>query len=343
MQSVRYITPRSRGRVSRALKSLEIAMISSPIDRLLSFAINPGDTVVVCGFWRSGTTWLQQALAELLQAKAVFEPLHPQSPAVKEIYSYNQLSTKNASFLARYMPYCGDSTLNDPYLHRFFDKALRANLPGNVVRTCRNGVAESFRRRVVMKCVRVQLCLRAAQNTFLMPVIYLYRDPRAVIASIKREWWGKGDDKTPCLREQLIEPRDGRADFFGNWSDEILEFDHQDWVARYTAYWALTEKFVQHCYTDGQARIAFVSYEELCRKREHRLSEILKQLGVSHISSKGSCVLDVESRTTWGSRRGASVGEKIAGWRKELSTSEIATIESITQHFGFSDRLVNDG
>ncbi len=36
--------------------------------------VDPSEAVVVTGFWRSGTTWLQQTLARLHNAKTVFEP-----------------------------------------------------------------------------------------------------------------------------------------------------------------------------------------------------------------------------------------------------------------------------
>ncbi len=335
------ITSRTRNRVSRGLESIKHEKIPYQIDRMLSHRINPCDTLVVSGFWRSGTTWLQQSLAEILKAKTVFEPFHFMVPAVKEIYAYNQLSTKDVLFLELYMPYYGDSILNGHPLHGFFDKALRADISGRVVRLLRNSVIESFRPRIVLKLVRGQLCLRAIQNTFSAPVIHIYRDPRAIVASIKGLWWDSMYEHL-YLREQLIEPRDGRAEFFSNWYDDILEYDKRDTVTRIVAYWALTEKFVQHCYADQQAHISFVSYEELCRERNKSLLGVLKKLSVSHVPSGNFRALDADSWSTMAQRRGVSNDERITGWMKILSSSEIATVESIVQRFGFDDRLVND-
>ena len=49
--------------------------------------------VLVSGFWRSGTTWMQECLAEALAAKTVFEPLSPLDPR------------RRAMLVARGLPY----------------------------------------------------------------------------------------------------------------------------------------------------------------------------------------------------------------------------------------------
>lgn len=336
MQSILYIVPSVR----KALSPVRY-YLPYQIDRMLSSRIDPADTLIVSGFWRSGTTWLQESLAELIKAKTVFEPFHPLVAATREIYSYNQLSTKDAEFLELYMPYWGASTLNGHPLHEYFDKALRSEIPGKPVRVLRKGLTESFRPRVILKLIRGSLCLRTAQNTFSMPVIHIYRDPRAIVASLKWTDWDWLFDHL-CLREQLLEPQDGRAEFFGNWSDEIRAYDKEGRVARITAYWALTEIFIQYCYADDhQARISFVSYEELCRKREDILLDVFEKLDLCHDLYKASPVLDIDSFTTMKLRQGISLEQRISGWQKKLSNSEITTIESIVRHFGFDDRLVN--
>ena len=112
-------------------------------------------------------------------------------------------------------------------------------------------------------------------------------------------------------------------------------------MSRLAAYWALTEKFVQHSYADGHSRIAFVSYEELCRRREEVVSEMLQKLGLAPVGGHESQVLDTDSSTTSDQRRGASVAERLGGWKQMLSTAEISCIASIAEHFGFEDRMVS--
>ena len=50
------------------------------IDRGLAALGIARPLLIVSGFWRSGTTWLQECLAESLGAKTVFEPLSPMEP-----------------------------------------------------------------------------------------------------------------------------------------------------------------------------------------------------------------------------------------------------------------------
>lgn len=308
------------------------------IDSRLAPQINPRDSLFVAGFWRSGTTWLMESLAESLTAKTVFEPLQYFLPDMQPIYTHLQVLEKGERFLRYYMPYCA-GTLENP-LHDYFDLALRSALPRHWIRSRRQELAVSRRARVVLKCIFSQLCLRAVQNTFHLPVIHIYRDPRAVIASMKKTRNFQFFAAINVSR-QLLKSPDGRAEFFGRWRDEIKDYSKQDGVVQLAAYWALTEKFVQHSFADKPARAVFISYEDLGRRRESLLEESLQQLGLSALVENGVQVLADDSSTTSQQQRGATVTQRISGWRQVLSASEIATIESITKKFGFEDRLVS--
>lgn len=322
-------------------KKLRAAAASYDIDQQVAAQINPRDSLFMCGFWRSGTTWLQESLTKMLEAKLVFEPLFAEVPEVKAIYAQDQyLAEKKKGYLWQYMPFCGAVTLAGHPLHRVFELALRSALSGRWVRLYRRRLDESFRTRVVLKCVRAQLCVRAVQNTFAMPVVHIYRDPRAVMASAKTTHWGSMF-KHLSLEKQLLQPEDGRADFFGQWREDIKHYDECDMVTRLTAYWALTEKFVQHSFADNNARIVWVSYEDLCRRREQVVLEMLPRLNLRPVGAHDFQVFDDDSSSSSKHRRGLSVDERISGWKKVLSSSEVAAIEAIAKQFGFEERLVS--
>jgi len=310
------------------------------IDGELSPRVDPRETLVVSGFWRSGTTWLEEALREILQAKTLFEPCDPLTEEMQEIHAYDHVAGKPFEFLRLYMPYCGADTLHGHPLHELFRRALVAESRGSWIRRFRKGIDESQRTRVVVKFVRAQLCLRAAQNTFAMPVLHVYRDPRAVIASIKKTKWHWLFDHLR-LQEQLLDLPDGRAEYFKPWRDEIVEFDRYNPVTRIAAYWALTEKFVQDSYADYQGRFVCMSYEKLAQEREKVFAAILEKLNLRPWQENFR-VSEKDSSTTSKKQLGASVKERVAGWEQYLSNKDIAVIESVVQHFGFEDRLVNE-
>jgi hypothetical protein len=341
MQVLRETGSKVAERIPAIIRGRKDGRIAYQIDRALSSCIDPRETLVISGFWRSGTTWLQQAMAQLLRAKTVFEPLHFMVPEAKGVNPRQKSAAEDVTFFELYMPYCAQTTLDGSPLHDLFGRALRADISGRAVRLLRKSVRESFRLRVVVKCVKAPLFLRAAQDTFSMPVIHIYRDPRAVIGSIKLTGWSWLFDHL-SLRDQLIGLNDGRADFFRNWYEEILGYDEQDMVTRITAYWALTEKFLLHSYANHRARFAFVNYDELTRGRERVLRDTLTQLGIRHGADERFRFLDGDSFTTTPQRRGVSVHERMAGWRRVLSGSEIAIVESIARDFGLGDRLAED-
>ncbi len=331
---------RGKKKVRRYFKRLRRVKVPYYLDCAVAPFIDPGQTLVVSGFWRSGTTWLQQSLASILRAKTVFEPFGVYATTGHRIHSHGQLADRKAPFRDLYMPHCSGRLLAKGPLRDAFRRALQGNIPGRWVRRLRGGVAEALRARIVVKMIRGHLSLWAGQNTFAMPLIHIYRDPRAVVASIRMTAWEKLFDYL-FLREQLLDFEDGRADFFGQWRSEILEYDRQGRSARIAAYWALTERYLRDCGWEEGASVCFVSFEELCLRPETALASIRRDLGKDGLASLPLDVLSRDSDTTSEQRRNLSPEERVAGWKKILSRSESQMIEEIATRFGFEDRLVS--
>ncbi len=311
--------------------------LAAAVDRGLAFRVDPRETLVVSGFWRSGTTWLQETLRDVLRAKTLFEPLCPLAPGLRRVHRANGVGDESFEFLRLYMPYCGTRTLEGP-LREVFQGFLRAEVGGAWVRRFRAGLTESLRPRVVVKLVTAPLCLRAAQNTFGMPAVHVTRDPRAIVASIRKTRWTWLFDHL-SLAGQLLAEGDGRAEVFGRWSEEILEYDRAGAVERVVAYWALTETVLLESYAGFGGRVVFTSYERLVRERERAYSAMLDSLGLRP-ADPGFRIQDRDSATTSEAQRGATVGERVGGWRSVLTVAEVEAIERITRRFGLGERLV---
>ncbi len=308
------------------------------IDHAMAAQIDPRETVVISGFWRSGTTWLQEYLAEILQAKTIFEPFHFLVPASKRLFKHYGIAKKPEAVRELFIPYAADRPFApESLLYYYYDGALRADLSGRAVRVLRKDAAESYRPRVVVKFTRGQFSLHAAHHTFAMPIIHVYRDPRAVVASAKMtDWYWLFDHLD--LPEQLLTMQDGRAEFFGSYAGAIREFSH-DKVARIAAYWALTEKFIQEAFAGDRARFIAVSYEKLNREKENLMPALLARLGIKEIQQEKLTSPNKDSFSTSSQRQGVSTEERIRGWQKALSRPEIAMIETIVQRLGFGNRL----
>jgi hypothetical protein len=310
------------------------------IDRALAHRLDPSQTLVISGFWRSGTTWLEEALREILNAKTLFEPCDPLAREMQAVHASAGVERNSYEALRLFMPYSRPGTMESAPLREMFGKALRSESWGSWLRRFRTGLAESLKPRLVVKFVRAQLCLRAAQDTFGMPVLHVYRDPRAVIASVRKTRWHWLFDHL-SLREQLLDPRDGRAAYFERWRDAIEEYDQADAVARLAAYWALSEAFLRDSYRDEPERFVCVGYEKLVQQREGLFGELLARLKLKPWSERFA-VSQRDSTTTSHPQRGVPVGERVGGWKKVLSGAEIAMIESVMQRFDLEDRLASD-
>ncbi|MCS3672412.1 hypothetical protein GGQ21_003082 [Salinibacter ruber] len=305
----------------------------------------PSEAVVITGFWRSGTTWLLEALSRSLDAKAVFEPLYPDTTGYSRIPSKHYHGSEEA--IGGFMPFAPSHLADGPKLKRHLIRSLTSAVPGVFVRSARFNIrenegrnyscyiaalkerlADALRSRVVVKFTRAHLILPSLQSAFDPTVFHIRRDPRAVVESlIRKEWAGWIHDMS--LAEYLLAPEDGRSDVFNRWADEIHQCDQQGGVAPVAGYWALAEWYVEE-FADGQR--VNVSFEELCRDG----NEHLNANGHGADIQVSSSTLQGESRT---SKKQKTVEDRIYGWSKRLSSGARRTIETVVRRFGMEKLL----
>ena len=317
------------------------------LDALLSAVVDPCGTVVITGFWRSGTTWMLEALSRSLGAKPIFEPLKPDTTGYYTYVAREYLGEDEAR--DAFMPFCTRSLSRQPALRDHLVRSLTGAVPGVFVRAAQFSVRQSgaphhkrafkkiasrirfsFRTRVITKFTRAHLLIPLLQAEFGSSVVHIRRDPRAVVESLSRQAWA-GWINSMSLEDYLLRTGDGRRDVFSKWTDEIRRCDQAGPVARVSGYWALVEWYVDQ----------FASGDELVIQFEHIVeggSKYLNgKLGAVPGISLSEQELDVESRTSERKSR----DQRLLGWKEKLNSEEIEEIEKAVQMFGMEDSLLN--
>lgn len=216
---------------------------------------------LVSGFWRSGTTWLQETLADALRAKTAFEPLSPMEPRRRAMAD----ATGDEDRLQAAIPPPGPSA--GPLLALLREAGTgRRSSPFTL--SCRKSAAEALRRGVVVKDVRLQANLPAAHAALGAPVIHLRRHPCGVVASLRAAAW-----HWSFARVSLPELAAG----LGEGGEDLAGFD-TDELARTAAFWALTERCAARGLA-GQGWGRLVGYEAMLDDPAGTVTGLCRWLG----------------------------------------------------------------
>lgn len=295
-------------------------------DALTARLLRARPALVVSGFWRSGTTWLLEAVASGIRGRSLFEPLQPRAGYLSALV----FPGAEADWKQCFMPWAPNK-LPRP-LADVMERALHGRLHNLYVLRHRT-VAELFSSRVVVKFVRAALCLGALKKAYQVPVLHLYRDPRAVLASVLRGGPSFAFLSRLSLRDQLLEVPDGRASYFSRWQPEIDRLDQGPPHQRIAFYWAATER----CLRDHLPGVTLVAYEQLLTRGPALLRTKLLEAGVRQ--SFEAANLDVPSSTTARGRVGLTSVERAGGWNSELTASQAADVKAIVSSLGLDEAL----
>lgn len=264
--------------------------------------------VLISGFWRSGTTWLQECLAESLDAKTVFEPLSP----------FN--TPRRAQLVARFsgdedalQAFVPADLLEDDPTWALLDAAFTGRHGNNFLLSCRRNMAESRRRKIVVKDVRLQFNLPAVHRRFGIPIIHIRRHPCAVVASLLAADWHWSFER---VRLSALMP-DAAARL-------PREFD-MDAVSRIAACWALTERHVA-CAMNNKPWAKAVTYEEIVENPSSSLTALCQWMGQHE---ERAAAFGRPSASIDPAEFAASGRDHQDRWRKSLSVKQVARIETI--------------
>ncbi len=314
--------------------------LATLLDRMVAPFVDADRSLIISGFWRSGTTWLQHALAGMIGAKVIFEPLHWYVREMGPVYADGRIPSALPAPNA-FMPYLKSGAPAAAPLLGLLQRACRGSLASPWVRNLQNrpGLRVTLRQRVVVKSVRLTLALPGVHSALPNPILHVYRDPRAVVASGVYKtggMWRNFDEFS--LAQHLLELQDGRAVYFRAWKTEICRLDKKPMGLRLAAYWALTERYLQDAiWMAGRPNMVIVAYETLAADPAAALPHTLDRLGLTAAGPVDPSLWRDDSPST--TLAGQSRAEKIHGWRELLSAGEQAEIAALAADFGLRDRL----
>ncbi len=305
--------------------------------------------MIIAGSGRSGTTWVQDVLAEANGLRTVFEPLHPQGLPRARGLAY------------RYAPPDDDS----PELRRFFDDLLAGRIHGlwpdyrirpdrfnilthgvrqfvwnarKLVRHRRLYRDQRTRSAALIKMIRANLMLAWIASHYEVPVLLVVRHPCAVIAS-RLKIGGSDWDACKALGHYLGDRPlvETVRDRFG------VDITHNDRrpEATLAVVWCI-ENMLPLAWA-AEFGFAVVSYEGLLADPATEWRRVIQALGLSNLPAEN--ILKAPSQQVAPDLRNREIGaSNTAKWRSELDNEQLERIAGVLDKFGCTQyRVDRDG
>ena len=183
--------------------------------------------LLILGSGRSGTTWIQDVIADAAQLRPIYEPLHPIAVPAAQGLAYRYLKANDtAPDMQRFMDEVFTGRFHSVWAdYRVRGDRLRLGPQGFTdperlrvfYRTCRHLVSNyrryrSYQQRagLVVKCIRANLLLAWLVNHYSPRVLFVVRHPCAVSAAKLKagveSWAIDGPFQQDMLRRYLQEP-----------------------------------------------------------------------------------------------------------------------------------------
>lgn len=270
----------------------------------------PGVTRIIAGFGRSGTTWVQDVLAEANQLRPVFEPLHPSFVPGAAAYAHRYLTASDAApelqgllntyiwgeFWSLWSDYRIVRRRLYPRPRHFVSwQAFREQLHfyRESLQSFRAYHPQRRRPQRIVKLVRGNMMLGWLRAHFDARIVFLIRHPAAVIASqmkAVRTW-----DPYPQL--EVYKKDERLVDALDTPLREFL-FGKVPAVEAYALSWCIENRIAL-----DQAReldIPVVCYETMLEEGEPQWRRVLAALALEKMPSAE--LVEKPSQQAWGDK-----------------------------------------
>lgn len=277
------------------------------------FYVNPDSdlrkSILVAGTARSGTTWLGDLIASRIPSRIMFEPFNP------------DLVPDYSDF--HYFQYVRPGTTN-PKFHTFAEKVFTGEIRNQWVDRQNERIRSQYR---LIKEIRINLALKWLYDNFPeIPILFLLRHPCAVVSSRMELGWATDRDIEPFLSQP-----DLFQDHLGSHLDLIKNAKTAE--EKHAIIWSVSNLVPLRQFKPGELKVVY--YENLCTQLQAEMTSIFASIGQKRVDS----VIDKIDRPSQTARVTSAIvtgSDKITGWKKKLSASQIDNILRIVDKFGLS-------
>jgi len=300
---------------------------------------------LIAGSGRSGTTWVQDALAEANGLRPVFEPLHPAVSGVGRRYAYRALTADDdhpelEQFLddvcagKRHRMWALYRQPGDRLLPSLRNFATVADAKREYRRWIKFGhdwsvLAAAGRQTIpLVKCIRANLMLDWLARKCGCKIVLIVRHPGAVVESQFRLGRGPVWDPIPVLDryrrdERLHELTQGRF--------QPLLARRLSRIEALAACWVIENQWaVEQAPLSG---IAVVYYEQLKASPGEEWARICRVLNLPNVPSSSLTSRPSQQSSGRNTEKAVPVGND-AGWQRNLSREQVARIQGVLDEAG---------
>lgn len=268
-----------------------------------------GNSILIAGTGRSGTTWLADIIASQKPCRIMFEPFHSEKVVGFRQFHYFQ-----------YMRPMQNNNELYKYCHNLFT--------GNIKDSWIDRQIDHFNPRYrLIKDIRANLFLKWISDNFpQVPILFIIRHPCAVVLSRMKLGWATDTDIASFFEQTNL------VDDFLSDKMEIIHRSKTD-EEKHAVIWCINHLVpIKQFNLDG---LNIVFYENLCLQPEVEIPKIFQAIKHEYQASVFDRIMKPSTTVT---RDSAIItGEdKIIRWQRELSPIQIHKIFSIVEDFELS-------
>jgi hypothetical protein len=301
-------------------------------------------TIIIAGSGRSGTTWVQDSLANANSLRTVFEPLHPVGVPASRRFSYKYFSAESdAPELKLFM----DMVISGNYSSLWMNYRIRPDRfnffsvgPSKAVCNLKKLAQHYKKYRLeksngnIIKFIRANLMLPWLARQYEVPILFITRHPCAVIAS-RLNLGGKDWASQQALDRYRSDPNVVKLikDEFGVEISKPFST-----VQALICVWCI-ENILPIRWRENAGYI-ITTYERLLSQPESEWGRIIHYLGLSHAPIRS--MLEAPSQQVSKQMQGVTFTKSHIGkWRQTLTESQMEEVTSVLDQFSFSGYSVS--